>query len=196
MALAMIANVEVVTLLCGVYGYVFGPIGVVAISLFVVIETLIWGFNTWVLSYIIHWPMVCIIFWLLGKLKVKNVFILTATAVLLTAWFGVLTSLVDVGLFTGFYQDFWKRFAIYYMRGIVFYIVHVVCNVFTFLFLFKPLSVALNNLKSKFFGEKLVQPPNNPCTYGKAQSDSTPATDDQLSNIPTDDTYSGQQDNL
>ncbi len=170
MALAMIANVEVVTLLCGVYGYVFGPIGVVAICLFVVIESLIWGFNTWVLSYIIYWPTVCIIFWLLGKFKVKNVFILTITAVLLTVWFGVLTSLVDVGLFTGFYQDFWKRFAIYYMRGIMFYVVHVVCNIFTFLFLFKPLSAALVNLQNKFFGKSPTPLPTEKSLPSDTQS--------------------------
>lgn len=153
LALAWATNVEIVTLLCGVYGYVFGPIGLLAIGLFVVIESLIWGFNTWILSYIIYWPMVCLVFWLLGKFKVKNIFLLTLSALLLTVWFGVLTSLIDVGLFMGFYQNFWKRFSIYYMRGLPFYAVHVACNLCSFLLLFKPMANTLQNLKIKFLGE-------------------------------------------
>ena len=96
LALSAIPNVEVVSLLCAVYGYVFGLIGVVSIVLFVGIETLIWGVNTWVLSYLIYWPMVCMIYWLLRILKVQSRLIITAVIVVLTAFFGALTSLVDV----------------------------------------------------------------------------------------------------
>ena len=151
LALAWIPNVEVVTLLCALYGYVFGGMGIFAISIFVVIESFIWGFNTWVLSYIIHWNSVCLIFWLLGRFKVKRVVWLTATAVLLTIWFGVLTSLVDVGLFGGIKNNFFKRFSIYYMRGIVFYVIQTVCNLVVFLLAFKPLAKVMFKAKKKFF---------------------------------------------
>lgn len=150
LALSAIPNVEVVSLLCAVYGYVFGLIGVVSIVLFVGIETLIWGVNTWVLSYLIYWPMVCMIFWLLRLLKVKSRLIITAVIVVLTAFFGVLTSLVDVGLFSGFWDNFWQRFAIYYSRGIVFYIVQIVCNAIVFPLLFLPLAKVLAKFRDKF----------------------------------------------
>lgn len=150
LALSAIPNVEVVSLLCAVYGYVFGLIGVVSIVLFVGIETLIWGVNTWVLSYLIYWPMVCMIYWLLGRLKVKSRLIITAVIVVLTAFFGVLTSLVDVGLFSGFWDNFWQRFAIYYSRGIVFYVVQIACNAIVFPLLFLPLANVLTKFKDKF----------------------------------------------
>ncbi|MGN0789573.1 MAG: hypothetical protein ACI4MY_06500 [Christensenellales bacterium] len=150
LALSAIPNVEVVSLLCAVYGYVFGLIGVVSIVLFVGIETLIWGVNTWVLSYLIYWPMVCMIYWLLGRLKVNSRLIITAVIVVLTAFFGVLTSLVDVGLFSGFWEDFWQRFAIYYSRGVVFYVVQIVCNAVVFPLLFLPLAKVLTKFKDKF----------------------------------------------
>ena len=150
LALSAIPNVEVVSLLCAVYGYVFGLIGVVSIVLFVGIETLIWGVNTWVLSYLIYWPMVCMIYWLLRILKVHSRLIITAVIVVLTAFFGVLTSLVDVGLFSGFWEDFWQRFAIYYSRGIVFYVVQIACNAIVFPLLFLPLVKVLAKFRDKF----------------------------------------------
>ena len=42
LALSFIPNVEIVTLLCAVYGYVFGFYGIIATYIFVGIETLIW----------------------------------------------------------------------------------------------------------------------------------------------------------
>ncbi len=151
LALAAIPNVEAVTLLCASYGYVFGGAGLIATSLFVVIETFIYGINTWVLSYAIHWNGVCLIFWILAKAKVRNRIALTAAAVLLTVWFGVLTSLIDIGLFSGTYTDFGYRFAVYYTRGIFFYIVQTVCNLILFPFAFIPLTKILEKAGKKYF---------------------------------------------
>ncbi|MDE5654045.1 MAG: hypothetical protein K2I46_00360 [Clostridia bacterium] len=150
LALSFIPNVEIVTLLCGVYGYVFGIYGIIATYIFVGLETLIWGINTWVVTYLIHWGCVALVFMLLGKFKIKNRLIITATAVVLTAMFGVLSSLIDTGLLTGFWNNFWKRFAIIYARGFAFYIVEIVCNLLLFLIVFQPLI----NILSKILPDK------------------------------------------
>ena len=153
LALAPIPNVEVVTLLCGVYGYVFGLCGIIATYVFIGLETLIWGVNTWVITYLIHWGVVTLVFALLGKFKVKNIFIITAVAVALVACFGVLSSLIDTGLLTGFLENFWKRFAIIYVRGLGFYITEIVCNLILFPILFKPLVYRIEKiLPDKFRG--------------------------------------------
>ena len=144
LVLSFLPNVEVVTLLCALFGYVFGGAGVVATLVFIAIEPLIYGFGTWIISYCIHWPMVAIIFMLLGRIKVKNRVILTSVAVILTAWFGVLSSLVDVGLFSGYFDRFFYRFGIYYLRGISFYITQIICNAILFPLLFRPLSEILS----------------------------------------------------
>ena len=151
LALSGIPNVEGVTLLCALFGYCFGWYGVLSTVGFVSIEPLIYGYNTWVLSYYLYWPFVAIMFLLLRKRGVKNRFLLTVIAVLLTVWFGVLTSLVDVGLFTGFFKNFWHRFAIYYWRGIWFYLVQIICNAVVFPLLFRPLADLLIGLSDKFF---------------------------------------------
>lgn len=147
LALSFLPNVEVVTLLLALYGYVFGLYGVAAAFVFVSIEPLIYGFNTWVVSYYLYWPFVALVFMLLAKLGVKNRWIATLTAVLLTVWFGVLTSLVDIGLLSGFFDNFIYRFCVYYARGIVFYIVQVSCNAVLFPLLFKFLSEKLRGVK-------------------------------------------------
>ena len=101
----------------------------------------------WFVSYLIYWPLLSLVFLFLGKIKLKNRFIITVIAVFLTFLFGVLTSLVDIGLFSGSYDRFFWRFGIYYARGIVFYVIHVSSNLVIFLFLFSPLSRLLKKIK-------------------------------------------------
>lgn len=143
LALAAIPNVEVVTLLTALYGYAFGGIGIAASVVFVCIEPCIYGFGTWVVSYFIYWPLVAVVFMLLGKIKLKNRWLLTLTAVTLTIFFGFLTSVVDVGLFMGRFDSFWERFSIMYLRGIPFYVAQVVTNLVVFPTLFPPLCAFL-----------------------------------------------------
>ena len=91
-----------------------------------------------------------LIFMIFARLRVKNRFIFTFAALILTLWFGVLTSLVDIGLFSGFFENFWQRFAVYYLRGIPFYAAQLVCNVVLFLLLFEFLIEKLEKVKRQF----------------------------------------------
>ena len=149
LVLAAVPNVEVITLLLALYGYTFGWLGVISAVVFVSIEPLIWGFNTWVVSYYLYWPFLALVFMLLGKRKIKNRFILTGIAVLMTVWFGVLTSLIDVGLLTGYFDNFFYRFGIYYARGFAFYAIQIACNAIIFPLLFPYLSSKLKRLMLK-----------------------------------------------
>lgn len=140
LALAALPNVEVVTLLSALFGYTFGGIGVLASVVFVCIEPVIWGVGPWVASYIIYWPTLTAIFWLLGRRCPSRVVVPTLTALVMTFLFGVLTSLVEVGLFSGSYERFFYRFGIYYARGLWFYLTQLVTNAVVFPLLFKPAS--------------------------------------------------------
>ena len=151
LALMALPNVEIVTLLLALYGYVFGWYGVLSAFVFVSIEPLIYGFGTWVVSYYIHWPLVALVFMLLGKMKIKNRWLLTAAALVLTFGFGVLSSLVDVGLLSGNFDRFFYRFGVYYARGIVFYAIQLACNAVLFPLAFGFLAEKLERLKRQFF---------------------------------------------
>ena len=149
LALAFLPNVEITTLLCALYGYVFGWIGVAATLVFVAIEPLVWGMGTWIISYFLYWPFVALAFLLLGRAKIRSRVLLTTVALLFTAWFSVLTSLVDIGLFSGAYNRFFYRFSIYYARGIGFYAIQLACNAVAFPLLFRPLANMLETLCSR-----------------------------------------------
>ena len=151
LALTALPNVEAVTLLCAAYGYIFGPLGLLATSLFVVIETFIYPIHTWVIYYMIHWNAVCFVFWMLGRANVKNRFLLTAVAVLQTAFFGVETTFIDTLVLSGSAGSFWTKFSAMYVRGIMFYVVQVVCNLILFPITFIPFTKFLKKTKEKFF---------------------------------------------
>ena len=158
-ALMLLPNIEAVTLLTALYGYIFGWMGVVAAALFVGLETLLWGWGSWVIGYLLYWPMVAALFWLLAKLRVKNRLLLTLIAAISTVWFGVLTSLIDVGLFSGFWDNYWQRFSIYYARGVYFYIAQIVCNIVLFITAFTPLRNVLAKLYTRMGGRPVGTPP-------------------------------------
>ncbi len=151
LVLMALPNIEAVTLLVAVFSFVFGWQGLLATVVFVAIEPLIWGFGTWVISYFIYWPLVSVVFLLLGrrgpKTPIVKVALATLAAVLLTVFFGVLTSLVDVGLFSGSYDRLFERFAVYYARGAVFYLLQIATNAVAFPILFHPMTTKLYKMK-------------------------------------------------
>ncbi len=152
LVLMALPNIEIVTILLALYGYVFGLSGVLAAVVFVAIEPLIWGFSSWVISYFLYWPLVPLVFMLISKLKLgfaKNRFFLAGVAVILTIWFGVLTTLVDTGLFSGLYENFLYRFSVMYVRGLPFYITQIVCNKVLFITLFPFLAKRLDLMKHR-----------------------------------------------
>jgi len=154
MALAVIPNVEVVTILVAVFAYVWGlGYALPSIVAFIVVQMLFYGFNIWVLQYFIHWPLVAVVFALLGKANIKRVWVKivlpTAIAVALTFTFGVMTSATDTfvsymgGSFNFNFDDYWYRFGVVYVRGISFYVTHLICNAVLFPVTFVPLTRAL-----------------------------------------------------
>ena len=147
LALSFLPNIELVTLLTALYGYVFGWLGVLAAVVFVCIEPLIYGINSWVITYFVYWPLVAFVFMMLRRAKVRNRWILTATAVGLTMLFGVLSSLIDVAIMIGINEYYLKNCVIYYLRGVVFYVVQIACNATLFPLLFMFLSNKLRFIK-------------------------------------------------
>ena len=157
-ALNAIPNVEVVTLFCALFGYVFGFAAVIPTTVFCIEEMLAFGVHTWVVDYLVHWNAIVCVFAALGKIRhypmkkieyVIPVFI----GVFLTATYGVFTSTVDA-VFACFYSDFTKFFTYFltiYSRGVVFFVVHIVCNLVTFTVLFHPLRILLEKLKEKVY---------------------------------------------
>ena len=171
LALSFLPNIEAVTLFCALFGYCFGWLGVIASVVFVCIEPIIYGFGSWVIAYFLHWPIVTLGFMLLRRLGVKGRIIPTAAALVFTLWFGILTSLIDVGLFMGAFDNFFYRFFILYSRGIVFYALQLVSNAVLFPLLFPFLSRLLSKLGRAYFcqGAKQTKECEGVAKDGEAQ---------------------------
>lgn len=143
--LSFLPNVEIVTLLTALAGYVFGGAGIAAAVIFVLVEPLLYGMGTWVVSYLLYWPLVATVFFLARRAGIHRRVPVTLIAVALTVWFGVLTSLVDVLLVSAlpirfFTEDFFRRFAVLYARGVPFFAVQIGCNAVLFPLLFPLLA--------------------------------------------------------
>lgn len=144
--LAFIPNVEAVTLIIVVCAYVFPTRTILFASIvFCTGEWLIYGFGYWVVAYYIYYPLLAAtaLFLKLVKNTLWRAVAATAIAVLLTAFFGVLTSAVDALFIAGFKNVFFKYFAVIYARGIKFYITHVISSLVTVSVLFTPICLAL-----------------------------------------------------
>ena len=150
LALSFLPNIEVVTLLCALYGYVFGFYGVVAAAVFVCIEPVIYGVGTWVATYMIYWPLVAIVFMLLGSAKIKRRLPITLIALALTVIFGLLSALIDSTVY-GIGLNYFRNFALYYLRGIPFYLAQLACNAAVFPTLFPFLVKKLKLINKHVF---------------------------------------------
>lgn len=150
LVLSFLPNIEVVTLLCALYGYVFGIYGVVAAAVFVCIEPLIYGFGSWFITYLIFWPAVAFIFMLLGKKQMKNRLILALIAVGLSIIFGMLSSVIDSAFLFGINEFYFKNMIIYYLRGLSFDAVHILSNTVVFLTIYPFLVRKLGDIRKTY----------------------------------------------
>lgn len=130
LALFFVANVEIVTLLIMVYATVFGrKTALFSALVFSTVEVLLFGFNTWVVLYFIYWPLLALVAGTI--LKKPRVWCAVLLAIVLTIVFDVLDSLITT-IFAALggvptYQLV-RIFVSYYIRGIWFYVVHLVSN--------------------------------------------------------------------
>ena len=91
-ALAALPNIEAVSLLVMVYTVVLGSGVAYILAVFVVLEMLLWGVHTWVLSYLYVWAVLAALAWLLRRMESQLGWALLSGAYGLS--FGALCALV------------------------------------------------------------------------------------------------------
>ena len=167
-ALALIPNIEIVTLLFIVYAFVFGWRNTIIVSVvFVVIEIFIWGFNLWwVILYLIYWPLLVTAAAVLPR-KLGNGRLVAAIAfgIAFTVFFGVLSTFIEIifmgGVGSGF---FWQFFGWRDIAGIPFFTAHIVSNAIILPVLVPVLYKTLQKLRmaEKINGRQKIQKPVKP----------------------------------
>ena len=147
LALNIVPNVEVVSLFCALFGYVFGLWAMLPATIFCVISGAYWGYNIWVVTYLIYFNLIVIIFYLLSKKQLNKPYFTAPIICVLTFLFGLIDAFL-VTMLSGF-ENFFSRMIFYYGNGIIFCVVHIVSNTIIFALLFKILANVLQSLKLK-----------------------------------------------
>ncbi|NLY77559.1 MAG: hypothetical protein GX080_05665 [Tissierellia bacterium] len=145
LALSFIPNVEIVTLLFMAYTAVFGYRKILLVSLiFTTTEIFIYGFATWLLGYYILWPLLILITEAMGK-RFKSEYIYAAIGAVFGYAFGLFFAVVE-SFFYGIAYGW-----VYWVRGLLFDLIHGTSNFIIILLLFNPLKNLLGKLKRNYY---------------------------------------------
>lgn len=139
--LAFIPNIEVVTTLVVVFAFVFKYECVFATLVFCTADAFIYPPTIDVIiSYFIYWNLLSILVATLSELKVKKFSVYLVVGLIMTALFGVITSL----LYSLFYG---VNFFAIYVAGLYFYALQIISTLVFMLVGFKPLTKILLKIK-------------------------------------------------
>lgn len=147
LALSFIPNIEIVTLLFITYTLVFGYRKSLFMSLiFTTTEIFIYGFNTWLLGYYLIWPLLILSTALMKRL-IKSEYGYAILGALFGYAFGFFFALVE-----SFFYGIAYGWA-YWLRGLLFDLIHGTSNFIIILTLLNPLKKLLFKLKRVYYNE-------------------------------------------
>lgn len=148
LVLAMIPNIEIVTLIIALISVSLGlRISIPTILIFVTIQSQIYGFHYWVLCYYIYWPLLAVVFYLFNYNGLRHPLLNALLAGIMSALFGVITTTADAIVAGGLSNGIFLRlFGVFYARGIVFFALHIISNTIIILFLLKPMVLLINRI--------------------------------------------------
>ncbi len=140
-AFSFLPNIELVSVLIIVYTRVYGWKAFYPIYLFVALEALWYGINTWVIQYTYVWAILALVVLLLRRIESRGMWVLVNSAFGLL--FGALCSITY--LFIGGVSGM----VAYWISGIPFDFLHLGGNFLTALVLCEPLYRLLSRLKNQ-----------------------------------------------
>ena len=133
-ALAVIPNVELVSLLLIVFTRVMGRKTYLVTLGYAVIECLMWGMGTWVIMYLYVWPILVLAIRILDRLHIESSFAYSVVSGAFGLLFGAFSSLTYVAI------GGWSMGMSWWISGIPFDLIHGVSNFVICLILYKPLN--------------------------------------------------------
>lgn len=139
-ALAIIPNVELVSLLLIVFTCAVGRKAYLVTVGYAIIECLLWGMGTWVIMYLYVWPILVAIVRLLQKMHVESVLAYSIASGAFGLLFGAFSSLTYVVI------GGWSMGVSWWINGIPFDLIHGVSNFIICLVLFKPIRKIANKV--------------------------------------------------
>lgn len=145
MAMALLPNLEPVTLLIIVYTLVFGRKAIYIIYIYVGLELLVWGIGLWNLNYLYIWLILFLLTRALGRMESRLGWAVLAGA------FGLCFGLLCFPVYA--IAGGWNYGITSWISGIPYDLIHCAGNFVLVLCLQKPLTQALGKLKARFLAE-------------------------------------------
>ncbi len=139
LALDLLPNIEIVTLLFIVYTIFFGRKTLFVAAGFIVIECFLKGINVWSLMYVYIWPVLIMIVYYANRHKAGHIFYC-----ILSGFFGLFFGMLCAipYLFIG-----GRHMAFtWWIAGIPYDIIHCIGNVLLCLLLFRPLCTIMGKI--------------------------------------------------
>ena len=133
-ALAIIPNVELVSLLLIIFTLAIGHRAYLVTVGYAVIECLLWGMGTWVIMYLYVWPVLVAIILLLKRFDIDSILAYSVASGAFGLLFGAFSALTYVVI------GGWSMGLSWWISGIPFDLIHGVSNFAICLVLFKPLN--------------------------------------------------------
>ena len=149
--LGFLPNIELVSLLIIIYTLVLEKKVIYAISIFIVLEGLIYGFGLWWINYLYIWFILAFITYIFKKESSPIVWALISGFYGLS--FGALCSIpyFFMGFSGGTLESGLNNALAYWISGIPFDLIHGISNFIIALFLFKPLHKLINSFYIMYF---------------------------------------------
>ena len=142
LAIKPLPNIELISLLVILYTLLFGKETFIIVTVFSLVEGLMWGFGLWWVSYLYVWPLLCLTVLLLKRI-IKEEFIIWAVV---SGVFG----LIFGSLFAIAYIPVDPAYAFsYWIAGLPWDIWHGMWNFILMAVLGKPIYRVLKNVNSK-----------------------------------------------
>lgn len=148
-ALAVLPNIELVSLLVILYTQLFKKKALAAIYLFALLEGLVYGFGVWWIVYLYVWPVLALIAYLFRRNT--SVLMWAVISGIFGLCFGAMCA-IPYFIIGGIYGGF-----SYFIAGIPFDLLHCGGNIVVMLLLYRPLRAALEKLDALFYPQKKEQ---------------------------------------
>ncbi len=136
--MALLPNIEPVSLLVMVYTVVFGLRALYPIYVYVALECMVWGINLWTVNYLYVWTILALFAWFLRRMESPLGW------AMLSAAFGLAFGALCAPVY--FAMGGWQFALTWWISGIPFDALHCAGNFAVALVLFKPCRNILTQL--------------------------------------------------
>lgn len=141
--LSFIPNLEIVTTLIVCFAYVLEELSIVATLVFCIVDMIIYPISLdVVISYFIYWNLLALLVVVLKRLGAKGLLPYLILSLIMTLFFGILTSFMNAILFD---LNFWGI----YTAGLLYYSIQVLSTLVFMNIGFKPITKQLEKLINK-----------------------------------------------